>query len=144
MCFHLDTDPEKMSLVSDTDIKTSQNIEEEVKADVSLRDQERQDNVSHDSAVFAGSSSESVNMQGGPQDHAHDDSNVRAKNNCGPRSVSPDSSDDRRDGFNQDTRGINPTPDDGSVEIRLAIDKEFSSAYKQAAIPDSEIRSQVA
>ncbi|XP_046331292.2 uncharacterized protein LOC124114659 [Haliotis rufescens] len=141
---HADTAPEKMSLVSDTDTKTSMNIEEEVKADVSLRDQERQDNVSDDSAVFAGSSSESVNMQGGPQDHAHDDSHVRAKNHHAPRSVSPDSSDDRRNGFNQDTRGINPTPDDVSVEIRLAIDKEFSTAYKQAAIPDNEIWAQVA
>ncbi|XP_071088066.1 uncharacterized protein [Haliotis cracherodii] len=144
---HKDIDPEKISLVRDTDAKTAVDTEHadtEVKADVSLRDQEKQDTVSDDSAVFAGSSSESVNMQGGRQDHAHDDSNVRAKDNQGPRSVSPDSSDDRRNGFNQDTRGINPTPDDRSGEIFLAINKEFSSAYKQAAIPDREIRSRVA
>ncbi|XP_046562009.1 uncharacterized protein LOC124270983 [Haliotis rubra] len=146
-------DPEKKSLVGDTDLelkdtKTTSNLEEsitEVKVDFSLRDQEKEDAVSDDSAVVAGSSVESVNVES-LREHKPDGSDDRAKGNHGPTSDSPEQRDVRCDsnGSSQDTRGINPTLDDQSADIRLAIDKPFSSVYKHAAMPNNGIRSQEA
>ncbi|XP_067661416.1 uncharacterized protein [Haliotis asinina] len=143
---------EKRSLVGDTDLelkdtKTTLNFEESItkaKADFSHRDQEEEDAVSDDSAVVAGSSAESVNAQECPREHNLDGSGVKAKGHPSPTSDSPDHRDVRCDsyGSSQDTRGINPTPDDQSADIRLAIDKPFNSVYKHAAMRNNAIRSQ--